>query len=172
MFNCLDSATYWWTSNTLIAVPDSRFYTHNCTKFSIAIYCSSCNPVLCTELVVRHSSQHTSPPPASKKASPLHMKRWSPFHIDCKMLMVNSPPPPHPTIDTKTSLAFWSRFRNVKFFNSMIRLQVTIPVDHGSFIHEYLSCINLMITHCIDHSSNQHFFSSTTRIHFTLLFVS
>ena len=42
--------------------------------------------------------------------------RQSPIHADSKMLIVYPPKDPH-----KIVLAFWSRFRNVKFFSSMIK---------------------------------------------------
>ena len=61
------------------------------------------------------------PPPNDQyRQSPLHTRRLSPFHLDFKMLVVDSPLPAPPAIDTKTALGKWSRFRKVKFFNSMI----------------------------------------------------
>ena len=70
--------------------------------------------------------------------------------MDCKMSIID---PPRPTIDTKTALAFWSRFRNVKLFNSMFNtspLALRLPHNwscstclmHVSVLHTYSSPIN------------------------------
>ena len=113
------------------------------TTFPVFLKRTSCNPVLRTETVGLHRS-HPPPPPRSAIGDHLFTwtvkcwllilsmlivyppppgsnignrlftwKRQLPLHTDCKILIVNPPP----TIDTKTALAFWTRFSNVKQYD-------------------------------------------------------